>query len=136
MFCSCAAAEPEAEQPKSENEKADEWGVTLSVKNVTPESATIVFNQSGGNPTGELMTGSYFRIENENGELAFIAEGDITWTAEAYNIPESGELEMEVNWEGVYGTLEPGTYRIFKNVRNNSDPGDLIKEGSVEFTVE
>ena len=137
MLCSCAAAEPEVEQPKSENEKADEWGVTLSIKNVTPESATIVFNQSGGNPTGELMTGSYYRIEYDDKELAFAVEGDITWTAEAYNIPENGELEMEVNWKWLYGALEPGKYKIFKVVSDFRGTGDFEdREYFAEFTVE
>ncbi len=114
----------------------DEWGITLSVKNVTATGATVVFGQKGGNTTGELNSGSYYRLEHNNEELAFAVEGDIVWTAEAYMIPKGGEVEMEVNWEWLYGTLEPGTYRIVKQVMDFRGPGDYDeKEYSAEFTI-
>lgn len=112
----------------------DEWGVTLSVKNVTATGATVVFTQSGGNPTGELATGSWYRIECGNREMAILA--DAVFTDEAYDIPENGELEMEINWSWLYGTLEPGTYRIVKKVMDFRGTGDYDeKEYSAEFTV-
>lgn len=144
MFCSCAAVEQETEQPQNENSSniseenlPDEWGITLSVTDVTPTGLTVVFTQSGGNPTGELMTGSYYRLENKDKELAYIVEGDVAWTAEAYMIQKDGETEMQANWEWLYGTLEPGTYRIFKGVTDFRGPGDFDeKEYYAEFTVE
>ena len=113
----------------------DDWGLTLSVKDVTSKGATLVFSQSGGNAVGELMTGSYYRLEYEDEEMAFAVEGDIAWTSEAYMIPKDGELEMQVNWEWLYGTLEPGTYRIVKQVMDHGNSGNLVKFYSVEFTV-
>lgn len=114
----------------------DEWGLTLSVKSVTPTGATLVFKQSGGNPTGELMTGSYYRLEDENGELPYIVEGDVAWTSEAYMIKKDSEIQMQANWEGLYGTLEPGTYRIYKGVMDFRGTGDFDeKEYFAEFTI-
>ncbi|MBE6899688.1 MAG: hypothetical protein E7479_03360 [Ruminococcaceae bacterium] len=114
----------------------DEWGLTLSVSDVTATGLTVIFTQSGGNPTGELMTGSYYRIESADGELAYIVEGEIAWTAEAYMIPKDGSVSMNVNWEWLYGVLEPGTYKIFKGVSDFRGPGDYDdKEYSAEFTV-
>ena len=114
----------------------DNWGITLSVKNITANGATVVFSQSGGNPTGELNTGSYYRLEYKNEEMAFAVEGDVAWTAEAYMIKKDGETEMDVNWEWLYGTLEPGTYRIVKEVMDFRGPGDYDeKEYSAEFTI-
>ena len=114
----------------------DDWGITLSVKNVTATGATVVFTQSGGNPTGELNTGSYYRLESADGELAYIVEGDVAWTSEAYIIPKDGKIEMQVNWQWLYGTLEPGTYKIFKGVSDFRGPGDYDdKVYSAEFTV-
>ena len=144
MFCSCAAAEPETEQPQNENNSdiseenlPDDWGVTLSVSDVTATGLTAIFKQSGGNPTGELMTGSYYRLENKDKELAYIVEGDVAWTAEAYMIQKDDSVSMQVNWEWLYGTLEPGTYRIVKPVMDFRGPGDFDeKEYSAEFTVE
>ncbi|MBQ3532023.1 MAG: hypothetical protein IJA05_08945 [Oscillospiraceae bacterium] len=114
----------------------DEWGLTLSVSSVTPTGATLIFKQSGGNPTGELMTGSHYRLENENGELPYIVEGDVAWTSEAYMIKKDGEIQMQANWEGLYGTLEPGTYRIYKGVMDWREAGDSdSKEYFAEFTI-
>lgn len=117
-------------------EPADEWGVTLSVKNVTAAGATLVFTQSGGNPTGELTTGSYYRIENVNNEeLAFLVD-DVVWTAEAYVIPKDGKLEMPVKWKSLYGELPEGTYRIYKQVMDFRGTGDYDeKEYFAEFTI-
>ncbi|MBE6892583.1 MAG: hypothetical protein E7482_01055 [Ruminococcaceae bacterium] len=114
----------------------DEWGLTLSVKSVTPTGATLVFKQSEGNPTGELMTGSYYRLEDKNGELPYIVEGDVAWTSEAYMIKKDGEIQMQANWEWLYGTLEPGTYRIYKEVMDFRGAGDFDeKEYFAEFTI-
>ena len=144
MLCSCAASEQNTEAPEnemkpeiSESAEPDDWGITLSVTDVTPTGLTVVFKQSGGNPTGELMTGSYYRLENKDKELAYIVEGDVAWTAEAYMIQKDDETEMQANWEWLYGTLEPGTYRIFKGVMDFRGPGDFDeKEYSAEFTIE
>ena len=114
----------------------DDWGITLSVSSITPTGATVVFSQSGGNPTGELMTGSYYRLENEKGELSYIVEGDVVWTSEAYMIQKDGETQMQANWEWLYGNLEPGTYRLVKQVMDFRGPGDFDeKEYSAEFTI-
>ena len=43
------------------------WGLTLSVKNVTPSGMTLICTQSGGELTGELETGgiyTYFLLKN------------------------------------------------------------------------
>ena len=115
---------------------ADDWGVTLSLSDVTSTAATVVFSQSGGNSTGELMTGSYYRIESADGELAYIVEGDVAWTSEAYMIQKDGTVSMNVNWEWLYGKLEPGTYRLVKQVMDFRGPGDFDeKEYSAEFTI-
>lgn len=139
MLCSCA----ENKQPEIESEshsevqvEPDDWGITLSVESIAATGATVVFNQSGGSPTGELMTGSYYRIEHMDGELAFAIEGEIAWTAEAYMIQKDGKTEMKTDWQWLYGTLEPGTYRIVKEVMDFRGPGDFDeKEYSAEFTI-
>ena len=83
------------------------------------------------------MTGSYYRLEDKNGELPYIVEGDVAWTAEAYMIQKDDSVSMQVNWEWLYGTLEPGTYRIYKGVMNWREAGDSdSKEYFAEFTIE
>lgn len=136
LFCGCGVNEEAKLPEKTENEQ-DEWGITLSVGNITRESATLFFNQSGGNPTGELTTGSYYRIEKDGKELPYIVEGDIAWTAEAYVIIPEKTSKYEVNWKWLYGELEPGTYRIYKGVMNFRGPGDYdSKEYFAELIIE
>ena len=51
-------------------------------------------------------------------------------------IKKDGKTEMKTDWQWLYGTLEPGTYRIVKEVMDFRGPGDFDeKEYSAEFTV-
>ena len=107
----------------------DPWGLTLSVKDVTPTGATLVFAQSGGAATGELHTGSPYTLEVlrhdawQAVEFALPAE-NIAWTAIAYPISMNGETEMAVDWSVFYGALPPGTYRLGKTVTDFRAAGD------------
>ena len=132
MLCGCGQSEP-IENAKSE---PNEWGVTLNVKDVSAVGATVVFEQLGGENFAELSTGSYFRVEKDGKEVLQIIE-NVGWTAEAIIIPVGGELEMEANWEWIYGELEPGEYVIYKEVLDFRGTGDYDrKEYSAKFKVE
>lgn len=96
-----------------------DWGITLTLKDLTPSGATIVCTQSGGSPTGELSTGSYYVVQRltEGGweSLEYLElEGELAWTAEAWIINMDGTTEWEINWEWLYGQLPDGHYRIGK----------------------
>ena len=118
------------------------WGITLTAETVTPTSATIKCTQSGGEPTGELQTGSWYILETwtqENGwrEMPYVIDGEIGWTAEAWMIPMNGTCEWEVNWEWLYGTIPAGKYRIGKELMDFRGPGDFDKAiYFVEFSIE
>lgn len=95
------------------------WGVTLAVTNVTPTGATLVCTQSGGNPTGDLQTGSPYQIQvyTEDGWMEAPRDSvELAWTMEAWMIPKNDSVEWSVNWEYLYGTLPSGTYRISKQI--------------------
>lgn len=105
------------------------WGITLTAENVNPTSATIKCTQSGGEPTGELHTGSWYILENwtqENGwtEMPYIIDGEIGWTQEAWIIPMNNTCEWEINWEWLYGKLPVGKYRIGKEITDFRATGD------------
>jgi hypothetical protein len=118
------------------------WGITLAAEDITPTSATIKCTQSGGEPTGELQTGSWYILETwtqENGwrEMPYVIDGEIGWTAEAWMIPMNGTCEWEVNWEWLYGTIPAGKYRIGKELIDFRGPGDFDKAiYFVEFSIE
>ena len=108
------------------------WGINLTAENITSTSATIKCVQSGGEPTGELHTGSWFIIENwtqENGwkEMPYVVEGDIAWTEEAWMITTDDVCEWDINWEYLYGAIPEGKYRIGKEIMDFRGPGDFDK---------
>ena len=118
------------------------WGITLTVENITPTSAIIKCTQSGGAPTGELDTGSWYILENwtqENGwkEMPYVIDGEIGWTAEAWMIPMDSSCEWETNWEWLYGPIPAGRYRIGKEIMDFRGPGDYDKAiYYAEFSIE
>lgn len=111
------------------------WGVTLIAKDVTPEGMTLVCTQSGGSPTGELSTGTYYVLEQEVQGVWCIVEyaenmrgKEVCWDAVAWIIPMNDTVEWEVDWEWLYGSLEPGHYRIGKEIMDFRGTGDYDKE--------
>lgn len=138
LLCAAGCAAPKAQSgaPAPSPAVSDnlpgvdtELGITLTLKNLTPTGATIVCTQSGGNSVSEVNTGSYFIVERlteagwaevEQLEL----EGELAWTMEAYIVPLNGTIEWDVNWEWLYGELEPGHYRVGKEFMNFRGPGD------------
>ena len=104
-------------------------GITLTAENITPTSSILKCIQSGGEPTGELQTGSWYILEKlteENGwkEMPYVIEGEIGWTAEAWMIPLEDTCEWKIDWEWLYGKLSAGKYRIGKEVMDFRGPGD------------
>ncbi|MDE6709036.1 MAG: hypothetical protein K2J76_00945, partial [Oscillospiraceae bacterium] len=108
-------------------EIADEWGLTLTAKDVTPTGCTVVFTQSGGNPTGELNTGVYYELEQyKNGKWTAVKtlRDDIGWLDVALIIKENDSTEIGAGWSERYGELPAGKYRIGKDVDDWRAPGD------------
>jgi len=117
-----ANAEAGTEAPDLYDEAFPDWGLTLSVEHVTPTGLTLVVTQSGGNPSGNLMTGEPYRL---------ITLADETWkvveelplpegvdgrgfNSIGYQIPKGETREFEINWEWIFGELPAGTYRLIK----------------------
>ena len=140
LFCAgCGATSPtESSVPdepmiaasSAQLSSPDEWGISLSAKYVTPSGLTIVCTQSGGNPTGELHTGSYYSLEQLQGNDWVTVEMlphdfDIAWTDEAWIIPMESSVEWPVKWDWLYGELSPGTYRIGKEIDDFRGTGDF-----------
>lgn len=107
-------------------------GVELHAEAVTDKGMTLVCTQYGGNPTGELQTGSAFWLEcrDENGfwqEVPFFEaepEADWAWTEEAWMIPKDDCVQWEIDWEWLYGSLPDGAFRIGKEITDFRGPGD------------
>lgn len=115
---------------KSEAEMvADEgfpnWGLTLSVKDVTESGLTLVCTQAGGEITGELQTGSEYRLivlKEAWEDVPAITEAN--WDMLAYMVAKDDVTEFEINWEWLYGKLQAGTYRLVKDFTEFRETGD------------
>ena len=120
----------------------EKWGVSLTVDGLTTSGAIIKCTQSGGEATGELHTGSWYILENwtqENGwkEMPYVIDGEIGWNDIAWIIPMNDTIELEVNWEWLYGKLPVGKYRIGKSITDFRESGDYdTATYFVEFEIE
>ena len=116
----------EAKERGMEDQGFPDWGLTLSVKDVTDSGLTLVCTQSGGEAEGEMQTGSDYKLivlKERWQDVPTIIE-DYGWTAEAYMIAKDDVTEFEINWEWLYGKLPKGTYRLIKGFMNFRGSGD------------
>ena len=107
------------------------WGISLMATDVSPYGMTLVCTQSDGSPTGELQTGSEYRLYTKKSgvwvEVPTVRK-DFCWDAVAYSIPMNESREFEINWEWLYGELPVGTYRIGKEIMDFRGAGDYDEE--------
>ena len=117
-----------------------DWGLTLSAEDVTPSGLTLICSQSGGVPSGELMTGEdYYLIvyKKEHWRMVPTVIDNYAWNSLAHWITKDAATEFEIDWEWLYGELEPGTYRLvkeFMDFRKTADYDEAIYW--VEFVIE
>ena len=102
------------------------WGLTLSVKDVTESGLTLVCTQSGGELTGELQSGSDYKLivlKEAWEDVPTIIE-NYGWDMIAYGVAKDDVTEFEYNWEWLYGKLPAGTYRMVKGFTEYRESGD------------
>ena len=103
-------------------------GLLMGMKDVSPAGATLVYSQHGGTVSGSLITGQLYEIQAKGADGEWISPipvaGDEAWTDTGLSISNDGDTEQTVNWQGVYGFLSPGHYRLKKRVIDLREPGD------------
>lgn len=121
----------------------DPFGVTLSVKDVTPTGLTLVCTQSGGSPSGTLQTAAAFRLDqNVYDHWLYLdtilgKDEEYVWDTVSYTIPRDGKTELVLDWSDLYGTLPAGSYRLAKGISDVRDDGGADAfTYYVEFTIE
>ncbi len=119
----------------------DKWGISLRAKDITKTGLTILIEQFGGAPTGELETGADYSLEtNINNEWQPVKTKDGVapiWTLLAYSINKNDIKEFKVDWKWLYGELEPGFYKLKKEIMDFRAAGDYDTETyELYFTIE
>lgn len=121
------------------------WGLNLSVENVTSTGLTLVVTQSGGEPTGELQTGEAYRlITLVDGTWKTVEELPLpegidgrAWNSIAYLLPKEETREFEINWNWIFGELPNGTYRLIKEFMDFRKTADYdTAEYWIEFEIQ
>lgn len=121
------------------------WGIRLRVADVTPTGLTLICEQSGRNPTGELQTGPMFWLERQVGGVWKSVEqrhseedADAVYAFEdiAYILQKGSSRVWRIKWSHLYGDLPDGRYRIGKRITDFRGTGDYdTRSYYAEFEV-
>lgn len=95
--------------------------ITIKEGTLTNTSASIIINDQNPN---KIVYGNDFYIEkykNNSWNSIKPIHDDYAFNSMAYYVDENGILEMNLNWEYIYGKLDRGIYRFVKRVFLESD---------------
>lgn len=111
--------------------------VTMEASHVSPKGLTLTFYNYTDRDKGELLYGESFSLIKQGvsdwSEVPAISEP--VFTDLAYIIPTEGKIDADIDWEWLYGTLTPGTYRIIKTVNALKDGESTSYELQAEFVL-
>ena len=108
---------------------------------VTEATSTKVVLEITNNVRKEFIYGERFMIEYYDHETSqwlpvpAIAE-NAAFHEIGYILKAATTTTVEINYEWLYGALEPGTYRIIKDIIDSNEPGDFEQYWYMaEFTI-
>lgn len=114
---------------QAESETGPLPGVTMEITDVTETGITVsLVNHTELN----MEFGEEYSLEVWNGtdwEPVPYRDGQWAFHSIAYSMPENQPVEWKADWEALYGTLEPGRYRLVKPVMDFRGPGTLQSTG-------
>jgi hypothetical protein len=102
-------------------------GVTMTVKKETAASTglTVVIENNSGS---QCTYGEYFELEKKINEIWYkvpvTVDGDYGFDSIGYELSPGDCREWAVDWNWLYGSLEPGKYRIVKDILDFRGTGD------------
>lgn len=112
-------------------------GITARATDVTSTGMRLLLIQEGGAVTGTLQTGEYYWLEQEvNGEWVRLQQRYDVIKELAYELESDSTAMLQIDWEGMYGVLESGTYRLGKQIDDLREAGDFDSyEVYAEFAI-
>jgi uncharacterized protein YceK len=115
-------------------------GVTMSAKEGTVSSTglTVILEN---NSDKQGIYGEEFWVEKKiNGswyQVPIAIDGNYGFPSIGYDLASSAVKEWSVEWEWLYGSLDPGEYRIVKDILDFRKTGDYDEYFlTAEFTIE
>ena len=120
----------EKDSQSKPDDNTQKWGISFVTNDVTDTGLLLVCTHADANADGEFHTGEWFRLEkftDKGWKEPEQIDINIAWNDMAYIINKGGTTDFAVDWEGIYGKLEEGKYRISKEVTSFSKNGELEK---------
>ena len=101
--------------------------VTIQISDIFPSGATVTITDTNEEP---YIYGEWYKIQKmtDDGwqDLPTVID-NYGFHLMGYLPDKNGEVKFTINWEWLYGSLPPGTYRILKEVNR--------QEISIEFQI-
>ena len=111
--------------------------VTISLENVRPDGARILFNQNKDLIDGKLLCDREFFLEQQiDGQWVDMKEGSIPLDVEDDPYDIALLSHQDVNWSSTYGILPVGTYRLGKVIPVTSGENPEYTTVYVEFSID
>ncbi len=111
-------------------------GVTMAIKEgtLTNSSATIIITDNNKETNDYSVNYRLYKKEEDKWVSLKLIVDKYSMTLAHYRVKEDNKLEMEHNWEYLYGKLVPGEYKLVKPVYkiNDYDTYDTV---SVDFVI-
>lgn len=114
-------------------------GVTMTVKKGTaaPTKLTVAIRN---NSSSQCTYGEYFDLEKKINEIWYkvpvTIDSDYGFNSIGYDLSSGDDREWAVDWNWLYGSLEPGEYRIIKDILDFRGTGDYDTYYlAAEFTI-
>ncbi|MCL2642745.1 MAG: hypothetical protein FWD52_04460 [Candidatus Bathyarchaeota archaeon] len=114
-------------------------GIILEIKEntVTTKGLTVILKNT---TPRKYVYGVSFFVEEKRDDgwqrVPYIVD-NFGWISIGYTLEGYSTREQEIFWEGCYGELSPGNYRIIKDICYVREPGDYDEFNvSAEFIID
>ena len=113
-----------------EKRTTDKVNLKIKEDTLTNTGTTVIITDTNELP---YSYGEAYKIQKlENNEWKDIKTKDgYVFNDLAYNTDKNGKLEMQINWNDLYGSLKSGEYKLSKEIGDYDNP-EII---SVEFEI-
>lgn len=110
-----------------------ETGVSLSIKEdtLTPTSTTLILKNDSNS---DIHYGNGYHIEEKKDEGWYYENIELVTTMPLMTLSPNTSIELEYNWENIYGKLSSGEYRIVKEYNLGDSQNDYYVVA--EFIIE
>lgn len=121
IACSKKEEVPKVDLDPSTHSEVNEYkDAVLIAKEESITNKEITLNLTNKSEINNLLYGEHFmlerKIEDKWYEVPIILKEDYAFKEIGYELKPGESGELIIDWEWLYGSLEPGDYRILKDV--------------------